>query len=696
MASTEMAVQNDVPLAKILKSSDILMAVGMVTIVIMMVIPLPGFILDLLIASNLTLAMLILLLTLYMKEPLEFSVFPSILLIMTLFRLALNVSSTRLILLQGKNFTGQIIRAFGDFVVGGNYVVGLVIFAILVVIQFVVITKGSNRVAEVAARFTLDAMPGKQMSIDADLNAGLITDQEAKARRLKIQREADFYGAMDGAAKFVVGDAIAGIVITAINIIGGIVIGVWQHKLSITEAAGVFTLFTVGDGLVAQIPALLISTATGIIVTRAASETHMGDDVVKQFLAEPRPLMIATGLLVIFALIPGLPKVPFLILGSLTGYMAFLMQREARIAKEQEEEREKEEQIEEIKKPESVVSLIQVDSMELEIGYSLIPLVDPASGGDLLDRVTMIRRQCALELGLIVPPIRIRDNMQLKANTYTIKIRGVKVAEAEIMLDSYLAMNPGTATENLEGIETKEPAFGLKAYWIGRAEKDKAERLGYTVVDPPSIIATHLSETIKKYAADLLDREGVKAILETVAETNPTLIEEIKDNKISYGDIQKVLAQLLKEKVSIRNIITILETIIDKIAYKDNIEIITEFVRQNLKRQITQQYATEDGILPVITLSPNLESTLEESVRQDDTGGYLNLDPSYAQRVYMNLSKEVKKAVELGYPAIILCSPAIRPYFKKFTERIAPDLIVLSYNEVTSDVEVRTIGMVNA
>ncbi len=675
-----------------LKHSDIIVAIALVMAVILMIIPVPTTLLDFLLAFNITFAILVLLATFYIARPLDFSVFPSLLLFTTLFRLGLNVSTTRWILLQG--YAGKIILAFGNFVVGGNYVVGAVIFLILFLIQFIVITRGAERVAEVAARFTLDAMPGKQMSIDADLNAGLIDEAEARRRREEIQREADFYGAMDGASKFVKGDAIAGVFITLVNIIGGLVIGVLQRGLPLSEALKTYTLLTVGDGLVAQIPALVISTATAIIVSRAAAEHDLGVELLKQITYHPRPLMIGAMILTLFAIVPGLPTVPFLTLAILVGSMAFIMKKAARIeeVKMIEEERKKEE--EEVRKPESVLSLLQVDPMEIEIGYSLIPLVDPKQGGDLLDRITMIRRQIAMELGLVVPPIRIRDNMQLKPNEYVIKIRGVEVGRGELMVDYYLAMNPGTAKEKLEGIETKEPAFGLPAIWIPAEQREKAEWLGYTVVDPPAVLATHLTEIIKRHAAELLTRQEVQNLIDLVRGQHPALVEEL-NRALSLGEIQKVLQGLLKEGVPIRDLVTIFETLADYGRVTKDIDLLIEHVRQALARQISKIYQTAEGFIPVITLSPDLEELIRNSVQRTETGVTISIDPQKMRAIIENIAKEVEKLASLGYQPVILCHPGVRPYLRKLIEGVLPQVAVLSYNEIAPGVEVKSMGMVS-
>lgn len=688
-----MAVRSQVaPAFKVSEYSDILVILGVIMIVVMMIIPLPPIMLDILLVCNITLSLVILMVTMSIKKTLEFSVFPSLLLITTLFRLALNVSGTRLILLHG--YAGEVILSFGNFVVGGNYVVGFVVFAILIVIQFIVITKGAERVAEVGARFTLDAMPGKQMSIDADLNAGLINEQQAIQRRKEIRMEADFYGAMDGASKFVKGDAIAAIVIIFINIIGGLIIGMMQKGMPLMQALQHYTLLTVGEGLVNQIPALLISTGTGVIVTRAASEANLGTDLIKQMVNQPKILLVASAVLVFFGIIPGLPKIPFFILAGLIGVLAYSMQQSIQESVVQEEEEEREKELEEVKKPESVINLLQVDPLELEIGYSLIPLVDPKQGGDLLDRITLIRRQCALELGLVVPAIRIRDNMQLKPNLYTIKIAGLEVAEGELMIGYYMAMDPGMVEEPLEGIPTMEPAFGLPALWVKDTQRSQAEMAGYTVVDLPSIIATHLTEVIKGHAYELLGRQDVQSLIDSLRETHSAVIDELTPNLLSLGEIQKVLQNLLKEGISIRNLVTILETLADYARLTKDTDVLTEYVRQALSRNISKQYQSAPGAITVITLDPQLEQLISESVQHSEYGSYVAIDPNLGQQLLSNLAEETQRVAAMGYQPIVLTSPNIRLHFKRLTERIAPGLIVLSYNELDSNLKVQSVGMV--
>ena len=678
-------------LSRITKYSDILIALAVVTIVIMMIIPLPAFLLDVFLAMNITAALIIVMVAIYNVEPLQFSVLPSLLLVTTLFRLALNVSSTRLILLQG--YAGEVIRAFGEFVAGGNPVVGFIVFVILIIIQFIVITKGAERVAEVAARFTLDAMPGKQMSIDADLNAGLITDQEARQRRVKIQREADFYGSMDGASKFVKGDAIAAIIIIIINIVGGFTVGMLQRDLNALQALQTYTLLTVGEGLVNQIPALLISTATGIVVTRAASDVDLGHDIVGQLLTNPRVFYIVSGVLVCLALVPGLPGVPFIILAFLTGGLAMLLGRTKETAEKEAITQQEEKESEEIKKPENVLGLLQVDPMELEIGYSLIPMVDTRQGGDLLDRIVMIRRQCAIELGLVVPTIRIRDNIQLKPNAYVIKLKGIEIARGELILDHLLAMNPSGLAGEIPGVATTEPAFGLPAIWIADSLRERAEIEGYTVVDPVSVLATHLTEIIKVHASEIMGRQDVQALIDSVKAHHPVVVDELIPSLLSLGEVQKILAGLLKERVSIRDLVTILETLADYAPTTKDTEILTEYVRQALARSISKNYVQQNR-LTCITLDAKLEQEIQASVQRTEQGSYVSMNPQVLQGFLQNLNKQLTRLGELGYAPVMLTSPAVRPYVRKLTERCAPALAVLSYAEVDPKVEVQAVGMV--
>ncbi|MBO8171001.1 MAG: flagellar biosynthesis protein FlhA [Bacillaceae bacterium] len=677
-----------------MKMRDFSVLIAVIMVVIMMVIPLPTPVLDFLIIINISLSLIILMVAMNTKEPLEFSIFPSLLLLVTLFRLALNVSTTRSIL--SNEGGGEVIRTFGEFVVGGSPVVGFVVFLILVIIQFVVITKGSERVAEVAARFTLDAMPGKQMSIDADLNAGLITEQEARERRENIEREADFYGAMDGASKFVKGDAIAGIVILLINVLGGFIIGMVVHGMGFSESASTFTLLSVGDGLVSQIPALLVSTATGIVVTRAASDGNLGTDIVRQIFAYPRLLFVTAGVVVFLGIFTPIGPLRTFPIAAIIAFGGYRLQKNIEKQAADMQQDVEEQEIEEVKNPESVTGLLNVDPIEFEFGYGLIPLADSNQGGDLLDRVIMIRRQFALEMGLVVPVVRIRDNIQLKPNQYIIKIKGNQVAEGEILLDHYLAMSPGTDDDSsITGIETVEPAFGLPALWVTEEMKEKAEMAGYTVVDPPSVVATHLTEVIKRHAHELLDRQSTQNLIDNIKEASPTVVEELIPNLLGVGDVQKVLQKLLKEKVSIRDLNTILETLADQANFTRDPNVLTEYVRQALSRQITQQYTEPGQPLRVITAGAGLEKKISEHVQQTEQGSYLAMDPETTQHIQKALHEQVENISRSGLQPVILCSPAIRMYLKQVVEMILPDVPVISYNELEPHVEVQSVGVVN-
>lgn len=675
-----------------MKFGDIFVAIAIIAIIIVIIIPIPKWSLDIMLAFNISLSLLILLIAMYTDEALSFSIFPSILLITTLLRLSLNISTTRYILLEGD--AGSVIKAFGDFVIQGNPVVGFIIFLIIVIVQFLVITKGSERVAEVAARFTLDAMPGKQMAIDADLNSGLINEREARERRIKIQRESDFYGAMDGATKFVKGDAIAGIIITILNICAGFAIGKLSGGLSLGEALQKYTLLTVGDGLVSQIPALLISTATGIVVTRAASDSNLGQDIIGQlFGAEPKVMFIIAGVLIFLGVL-GLPTLPLFLLASVfifLGYKGIKKKDKEKVNIEAEIE---EEVVEEIRKPENVMGLLKVEDIELEFGYAIIPLADVNQGGDLLDRVVMIRRQIALELGLVVPIVRLRDNIQLNPNEYVIKIKGVEVSKNELYFDHYLAMDPGTASGNIEGIDTVEPAFGLKAKWVSENEREKAEIFGYTVVDPPSVIATHLTEIIKRNAHELIGRQDVQILIDNVKEEHPALIDELVPKMLSIGEIQKVLANLLKEQISIRDMVTICETLADYAPITRDPDMLTEYVRQKLARYITNKYV-ENQVLKVITVNSELEGVIMQSITQSEAGTYLSLDPNTTQALINSVAANIQKLTSLGQMPIILTAPIVRLYLKRLTEQISNDFVVLSYNEINSNVEVQSLGMVS-
>ncbi|WP_082790080.1 flagellar biosynthesis protein FlhA [Paenibacillus sp. GM2] len=675
------------------KFKDLFILVGIIGIVLLMIVPIPTWLLDILLIINISLSLTILLVAMNTREALQFSIFPAMLLITTLFRLALNVSTTKLILGQAK--AGHVVATFGSWVAQGEPVVGFVVFLILVVVQFIVITKGSERVAEVAARFTLDAMPGKQMSIDADLNAGLINEQQARERRRKIEREADFYGAMDGASKFVKGDAIASIIILLINLIGGFIIGMTIHKMDFQSSLGTYSLLTIGDGLVSQIPALLISTASGLIVTRASSEGNLAEDITSQLFTYPKLIYIVAGTITVLGLFTPIGPWTTLPFAALLLFAARRMQKNMNKKQIEQEQQEEEQQIEEVRSPESVINLLQVDAIEFEFGYGLIPLADTAQGGDLLDRIIMIRRQCALEMGLIVPVIRIRDNIQLKPNEYVIKIKGNVVGSGELLLNHYLAMSPGMDDDSITGIETKEPAFGLPALWINEATKDRAELAGYTVVDPPSVVATHLTELIKGHAHELLGRQETKALIDNLKENYAVLVDELIPSVLSIGDIQKVLAKLLREKISIRDLVTIFETLADYGTYTKDPEILTEYVRQALSRQITQQYSHQGETMRVITVGPSLEKKIAESVQQSEHGSYLAMDPTSSQTLFQKLSEQVNRLIQSGQQPIVLTSPTIRMYLRQIIERSMQDIPVLSYSELEPNVEIQSVGVVN-
>ncbi|NLY67342.1 MAG: flagellar biosynthesis protein FlhA [Tissierellia bacterium] len=675
-----------------MKFSDIVVALGIITIVIIIVIPIPNALLDILLSINIAFSLLILLISMYAEDSLKISIFPSLLLVATLYRLSLSISTTRNILSKGD--AGIVVETFGNFVTGDNIVVGFIIFLIISIIQFIVITKGAERVAEVSARFTLDAMPGKQMAIDADLNAGLITEQEAIERRKEVQRNADFYGAMDGASKFVKGDAIAGLIIIAIDIIGGIIIGVIMHGMPAVEALDKYVRLTVGDGLVSQIPALLISTATGLVVTRAASESSLGKDFVQQIFGNyPKLLYIVGGVIVFLGLVTPLPASKFLILGFLLVLVGYLMDKGHE--EEIEESIEEISQAEELRKPENVYELLKVDDIEMEFGYGLIPLADVDQGGDLLDRIVMIRRQIAMELGFVVPTVRLRDNIQLNPNEYVIKIKGVRAAKGEVYFDHYLAMDPGTGEGEIEGIDTIEPAFGLPAKWITDKEREKAEIFGYTVVDPPSVIATHLTEVIKEYAHELIGRQDVKLLIDNIKNEFPAVVEELVPKILSLGEIQKVLSNLLKEQISIRDMVTILETLADYGRITHDTDLLTEYVRQRLSGYITNKYVEDGKQLNVVTLDNSIEEAIMNSINKTETGSYLSLEPSIAQRILNNTLKAVQKLTNIGAQPIVLTAPIVRLYFKRLTEQLTRDLIVLSYNEIDPSVEIKSIEVVS-
>ena len=675
---------------RLLQNSDILLALGVITILVVMIFPLPPVVMDLLIAMNLALGLLILLVSMYVRQPLQFSVFPSLLLIVTLFRLSLNVASTRLIL--GQAYAGKVILAFGDFVVKGNYVVGLVIFLILVIINFVVITKGAGRIAEVAARFTLDSMPGKQMSIDADLNAGLIDENEARKRRENITREADFYGSMDGASKFVRGDAIAGLIITLLNILGGFIIGVAQHQMDLGEAVRTYTRLTVGDGLVSQIPALIISTAAGLVVTRSASDSNMGRDLTSQIFSSPRAIYLATAVLLALGITPGLPLLPFFALAVVTGTVGYLVR--GTDSDEEETDTEVQEAL-----PEQVEDYLRVDPLELEIGYGLIPMVDEEKGGDLLTRIQQLRKQIATEVGIVVPSIRIRDNIQLKPNEYVIIIKGVEAAKGELMLGRYLALNPGTAEGEIEGIRVVEPAFGLPARWISDNQKEKAELIGYTVVESVAVLTTHLLEVLKTNAFRLLGRQEVHNLLENLKKEQPALVEELVPNLLPLGVVERILQNLLKERVSIRNLSTILESMADHALITKESDILTEYVRQSLSETIVQPYLTKAGTIQALTVDPDVERLLNSAVQELKKAGAPVGDgavfpPEMLQKFYSGLAVEVENVVQKGHQPVIVTSPLQRTIIRRLVETVFPNLVVLSYGEIPARVQIESIGTV--
>ncbi|MCS6287588.1 MAG: flagellar biosynthesis protein FlhA [Nitrospira sp.] len=677
----------------LVKHPDIMMSVGVVGILMVMLIPLPRFFLDLLLAFNITLSIIILLVGMQVRRPLEFSVFPSILLMVTLLRLALNIASTRLILLHGNEgaaAAGEVIRAFGTFVVGGNYTVGLVVFTILVIINFVVITKGAGRVAEVAARFTLDAMPGKQMSIDADLNAGLINDKEARQRRKEIAQEADFYGAMDGSSKFVRGDAVAAVIITLVNILGGLTIGVLQQGMTLAAAAQTYTLLTVGEGLVAQVPALIVSTAAGIVITRAASEVNLGFEISRQVLISPKAIGTASGILITLGLVPGLPHLAFLALGGLTAWMAYQINEQQKTAEAVPAQASPQ-----VKAEEAGTQVVPLDLMEVQVGYGLISLVDGGQGGALLDRIKGLRRQFAEQMGFVLPPIHIRDNLQLRPNEYAALLKGVELAKSEVMPAHVLAIDPGTAQRGaIQGLPTKEPAFGLPAMWVPEQQREQAQMAGYTVVDPGSAIATHLSELIKRHAHELLGRQEVQGLLDQLGKNHPKLVEEAIPNLIPLGTLVRVLSHLLREGVPIRDLRTILETIADHAATTKDADILTEVVRQSLGRTITKQYLAPDGSLPIIGLDPRLDRTLADQANATGQGSQWVPDPLVAQKLLTALKAAAERMVGRGHQPVILCSPSLRRHLRKLTDRILHSVPILGLNEVESVTRLQAVETV--
>ena len=675
-----------------MRREDMVLGAFILVPILCLIIPVPLFLLDLLFALNIALSMIILFNALFSKEPLDMSAFPTLLLLTTLFRLSLNVSSTRNILLKAD--AGNVVDTFGNFVGGGNLVVGAIVFFVLVIMQLLVINKGSERVSEVTARFTLDAMPGKQMAIDADLNTGAITDEEAKERREKIQQESAFFGSMDGATKYVKGDATAGLVITVLNFVGGIAIGVLMNGMDINAAVQRYSILTIGDGQVSQIPSLMISLSTGILVTKGSKEADVGNILRRQLFSTPKVLNIVGIALIGLGLFTPLNMLVFCAYGIMFLLTARMIANQLEMTETDEAVSEEEESAEEIRRPENVSSLLQVDAIELEFGYGIIPLADVNQGGDLLDRVVMIRRQIALELGCVVPMIRLRDNIQLNPNQYLIKIKGVPVSEGEILFDHYMAMNPGYVEEEISGIPTFEPSYHLPAIWITESQRERAESLGYTVVDPPSIIATHLMEIIRSHLDELLTRQDVHNLIENVKEANETLVSELVPKLLNVGEIQKVLQNLLAEGISIRDLVTIFETLADYAPTTHDTDVLTEYVRQSLKRAISNQYFNNNETTSVVTLDPNVEQVIMDSVKQTEQGAYLALDPDYTNRLMTSLREETDKLEELGRTPIIITSPIVRMYLKKLTQEQFRNLHVLSYNEIDSDVELQSVGMV--
>ena len=669
-----------------MKVSDVAISGIILGIIMIIIIPLPTWLLDAFLIMNITFSLFVMLVSLFVKDALEFSVLPTLLLLTTLFRLSLNLSSTKLILGNHGN-AGEVIKTFGSFVIGGNLIVGVVAFIIIVAIQFIVITKGAERVSEVAARFTLDAMPGKQMAVDADLNTGVIDETMAKQRRENIQREADFYGAMDGASKFIKGDAILSIVITIVNIVGGLIVGLTMEKMQISNAVNVYTLATVGDGLVTEIPALLISTSTGILVTRSASEGSFGSDLTKQLLSNPNIMVICGSVLLILCLVPGFPKPQLLMIAAVLLGVGIYLRGKVKKMQEPEAQEDIEAQIaEEKRKPENVLNLLQLEQLELEFGYGIVPLVDASLGGDLLDRVIMIRRQCALDLGIILPSVRMRDNVRLGTNQYRILIKGIEVAKGEVMPDHYLAINSEGVEETITGIETVEPTFGLPALWITKKQRERAELMGYTTIDPPSVISTHLMEVIKRHSYELLDRQQVQMLVENLAQSQPALVEEVVPKLFTYGEVQKVLVRLLRENIPIKNFITIMETLADYGTVTKNPDDLTEYVRQNLARVITDRFLSGDDVA-VMALDSKIEQLIVEKTKRTESGAVTVLEPAQLQGIYKN-TKEILNKIEIqGKKAVVLTAPVVRLRFKKLIEQIMPTLDVLSYAEVEQNKE---------
>ncbi len=679
---------------RVMSIQDLGVALYLLFAFVFLIVPMPNTLLDVMLALNMAVAFAILFNTLFINEVLEMSFYPTVLLFTTIFRISLNVSSTKLILSTGD--PGNVVRTFGEFVGGNDLIIGTIVYIILIILQFVVINKGSERVSEVTARFTLDAMPGKQMAIDADLNTGAIDDVEAKKRRDKIQQEASFFGSMDGAVKYVKGDSTAGLLITGINVVGGIAMGVLRRGNTFQDALATYTILTIGDGLVSAIPSLLISLATGILVTKGGKEADFGPDLVKQIFGVPKVMYMAGGVILFLGIVTPLNAVIFAIIGALFLVGGRVMQNQIEVQKVETSVQEEEVSAEEIRKPENVVSLLSVDPIELEFGYGIIPLADVNQGGDLLDRVVMIRRQIALEMGTVVPIIRLRDNIQLNPNQYIIKIKGVQVAEGEILFDHYMAMNPGYVEEEITGIDTTEPSFHLPAKWITEGQRERAESMGYTVVDPPSIIATHLTEVIRQHIAELLTRQDTQNLIDNLKESNPSVVEELTPKLLGLGEIQKVLQNLLEEGVSIRDLLTIFETLADYAATTRDTDVLTEYVRQSLKRAISARYFEPGETTQIVTLDPKIEQEIMGSVKQTEQGAYLTLDPERTRAIISATEEELKKLDDLGRNEIVVTSPIVRIYFKKLTEDYFDELVVISYHEIENDVELQSIGMITA
>ena len=693
---------------KIAKNSDIMMAIAVVGIILMLIIPMPPELLDVLLVFNIALAIIILIISIYIAEPLEFSVFPTMLLVCTLFRLALDISSTRMILLYGNKKSpmgepigaGHLIPAFAQVVVGGNLIIGFLMFILLIIVQLMVITSGAERIAQVAARFTLDAMPGKQMAIDADLHSGLIDAEQAKKKRRAVEKQSDFYGSMDGAGKFVKGDAMASVVIMVVNILGGLLVGVLMHHMKPIDAINTYAILTIGSGLTTTVPAFLLSTSMGVVVSRAASDSNLGSDLVGQLMAQPKALMIAAGFCFMLALLGmagifPMPVMPFLVLGVVLGGIGFVVGKQAKtediavVSKGQEKKKEA------AKKPENVVQLMQVDPISLEVGRGLLSLVDPNQGAKLLERVTSIRRHIALELGIVVPGVRFRDNLQLKPNGYVIKIKEMEVASGDVVVNQFLAIGPEEKLKNLRGTKTVDPTYGMPGVWISPEQRGDAERLGCMIFDPVSVIATQMTEIIRTYGGDLIGRQEVQALIDTVKKTHPAVVKELVPDQMSYGEIEKVLQNLVKERVSIRDLVTVLETLADNVTMSKDPEVLTECVRQALSRVICKEYVNNEGIINVITLDPQIEQIISQSIQRTEMGSFLALDPNMGQNVLASVGREVAKLQEKGLQPIVLCAPQIRPALKKLTDRSFPTLVVLSWNEIAPKVNVNSVGQVS-